>query len=463
MDTSVSQDLFARAGSAIPGGVNSPVRAFGAVGGSPRFIERARGSRLWDVDGNEYIDLVGSWGPMILGHSHPAVLSALQAALADGVSFGAPTRLEVELAELVLSLYPACERVRFVNSGTEATMSALRLARGATGRDLLVKFAGNYHGHADSLLVAAGSGALTTGVPSSAGVPDAVARQTLVAEYNDLESLRELFARCPDSIAAVILEPVAGNMGVVSPTPEFIYGVRELTREHGAILVVDEVMTGFRLAPGGAVERFGLEPDLVCWGKIIGGGLPVGAYGGSADLMDQVSPLGPVYQAGTLSGNPLAMAAGLATLRTIASTPDLYQVLESNGERLERRLLEAAGKAGVPAKVNRVGSMLTMFFSSEPVADFPSAAASDLEMFRRFFHGLLKRGIYWPASQFEASFLSYAHSHDDIGRIAAAAEGALRDAALQDQAQEDEAQQVTATQADSSPDPAPDPPQESGG
>jgi glutamate-1-semialdehyde 2,1-aminomutase len=427
MNTSVSQELFARASSAIPGGVNSPVRAFGAVGGTPRFIERARGSRLWDADGNEYIDLVGSWGPMILGHGHPLVVAAVEEALANGVSFGAPTRLEVDLAELVLALYPSCQRVRFVNSGTEATMSALRLARGATGRDLLVKFAGNYHGHADSLLVAAGSGALTTGVPSSAGVPATTAQATLVARYNDLDSVRRHFSNHPDGIAAVILEPVVGNMGVVAPTPEFINGLRDLTREHGALLVVDEVMTGFRLAPGGAVERFGLEPDLVCWGKIIGGGLPVGAYGGPAALMDQVSPLGPVYQAGTLSGNPLAMAAGIATLRAIAAAPDLYQVLETHGERLERRLREAAAQVGVPAVVNRVGSMLTLFFNSGPVYDYDTAAASDLAAFRRFFHGLLERGVYWPASQFEAAFLSYAHSADDIERVAEAAGAAIRE------------------------------------
>ncbi|MEX2542558.1 MAG: glutamate-1-semialdehyde 2,1-aminomutase [Trueperaceae bacterium] len=429
METRLSQELFARASSAIPGGVNSPVRGFGAVGGTPRFIDRAQGSHIWDADGNEYIDLVGSWGPMILGHGHPSVVAALRAAIEKGVSFGAPTSLEVELAELVLSLYPSCERLRFVNSGTEATMSALRLARGATGRDLLMKFAGNYHGHADSLLVAAGSGAMTTGVPSSAGVPAATAGTTLVANYNDLESVRELFRQNPDGIAAVILEPVAGNMGVVAPTPEFIYGLRELTREHGTLLVVDEVMTGFRLAPGGAIERFDLQPDLVCWGKIIGGGLPVGAYGGPASLMDQISPLGPVYQAGTLSGNPLAMAAGIATLRAITETADLYQVLETHGERLERLLLEGCRAASVPAVVNRVGSMLTLFFNPGPVIDHETAAASNQGAFRRFFHGLLDRGVYWPASQFEATFLSYAHTPQDIEAIASAAGEALRESA----------------------------------
>lgn len=427
METRASQELFARASSMIPGGVNSPVRAFGAVGGTPPFIDRAQGSRLWDADGNEFIDMVGSWGPMILGHRHPAVVEAIEAALEHGVSFGAPTRLEVELAETVLTLYPSCGRVRFVNSGTEATMSALRLARGATGRDLIVKFAGNYHGHADSLLVAAGSGALTTGVPSSAGVPAGAARDTLVADYNDLDSVRELFEEHPGEIAAVILEPVAGNMGVVAPEPEFINGLRDLTREHGTLLVVDEVMTGFRLAPGGAVERFGLEPDLVCWGKIVGGGLPVGAFGGSAELMDQLSPQGPVYQAGTLSGNPLAMAAGLATLRTIAATRDLYQVLEAHGERLERRLRETAEESSVAVTVNRVGSMLTLFFREPPVRNHHDATGSDAERFRRFFHGLLRRGVYWPASPFEATFLSYAHSAADVDEIAEAAAAAIRE------------------------------------
>jgi glutamate-1-semialdehyde 2,1-aminomutase len=318
-----SESLFERARRLIPGGVNSPVRAFGSVGGTPRFIAKAKGSRLWDVDGNEYIDAVGSWGPMILGHAHPAVLEAIGQAARDGTSFGAPTGREIELAELVLSRYPGCERIRFVNSGTEATMSAIRVARGATGRDHIIKFSGNYHGHADSLLVAAGSGALTTGVPSSAGVPVDTAKTTLVARYNDLESVQKLFEARPREIAAVILEPVVGNMGVVIPTQEFLTGLREITTQYGAKLIVDEVMTGFRLARGGAVERLNIDADLVCWGKIIGGGLPVGAYGGKAEIMDHVSPVGKVYQAGTLSGNPLAMAAGIATLREMDKTPDL--------------------------------------------------------------------------------------------------------------------------------------------
>jgi glutamate-1-semialdehyde 2,1-aminomutase len=425
MKTEISSRLFERALRLIPGGVNSPVRAFGSVGGTPRFIARAKGAKLWDADGNPYIDAVGSWGPMIMGHAHPEVLAAIAEAMHDGTSFGAPTERELELAELVLARYPMCERVRFVNSGTEATMSAIRVARGATGRDKLIKFAGNYHGHADSLLVAAGSGAMTTGVPSSAGVPTDTAKDTLVADYNDLGSVQALFGAHPGEIAAVILEPVVGNMGVVVPAGNFLRGLRELTKEHGALLIVDEVMTGFRLAPGGAVERFAMEPDLVCWGKIIGGGLPVGAYGGSATVMAHVSPVGRVYQAGTLSGNPLAMAAGLATLTLMARTADLYEVLESRTARLERGLREAAKSAGLPVTVNRVGSMITVFFTDGPVTDFKSASRSDTEAFRGWFHGLLSRGVYWPASAFEAAFLSYAHSPDDIDAVVNAASEAF--------------------------------------
>ncbi len=425
MNTELSDALFARAQEVTPGGVNSPVRAFGGVGGRPRFIRRAMGARLWDEDGNEYLDMVGSWGPMILGHNHPAVRRAIQNALEHGASFGAPTRLEVELAERVLSFYPSCEQVRFVNSGTEATMSALRVARGATGRDKIVKFAGNYHGHADALLVAAGSGAMTTGVPSSAGVPADTAKDTLVAGYNDLASLEALFAEYPNDIAGVILEPVVGNMGVVVPTPEFLTGLRDLTRVHGTILIADEVMTGFRLARGGALERLGLEPDLVCWGKIIGGGLPVGAYGGKERIMRHVSPLGKVYQAGTLSGNPLAMAAGIATLDAIRETLDLYERLEHLGATLEAGLSEAARGAGVPMTLNRVGSMLTVFFTDSPVTDFDSASRSDTKRFAKWFHGLLEQGVYWPPSQFEAAFLSYAHSEDDIEAVIRAARAAF--------------------------------------
>lgn len=431
MDTHASEALFTRAAELIPGGVNSPVRAFGSVGGTPRFITKAKGVTLTDADGNTYLDAIGSWGPMILGHAHPAVVTAVQDAAADGTSFGAPTGREVALAEEVLKRYPGCERVRFVNSGTEATMSALRVARGATGRDYIVKFAGNYHGHADGLLVAAGSGAMTTGVPSSAGVPADTAKTTLVAQYNDLDSVRELFELRPDEIAGVILEPVVGNMGVVEPTSEFLTGLRELTREHGTLLIADEVMTGFRLARGGAVERYGIDADLVCWGKIIGGGLPVGAYGGKAQLMAQVSPVGRVYQAGTLSGNPLAMAAGLATFAAMDAVPDLYEVLEARGAQLETGLKTAAEAQGVPVTINRVGSMITVFFTEQPVTDFESATTTDTEQFKRWFHGLLNRGIYWPASAYEAAFLSYAHTEADIDRMIQAATEAFAEVALE--------------------------------
>jgi glutamate-1-semialdehyde 2,1-aminomutase len=426
--TTRSAQAFERAQRVMPGGVSSPVRAFGAVGGTPRFIARADGPYLYDLDGNRLVDLVGSWGPMILGHRHPRVVAALEAALADGTSFGAPTERETELAERIAVRVPAAERVRFVNSGTEATMSALRLARGATGRDLIVKFAGHYHGHADGLLVAAGSGAATTGVPSSAGVPAAAAALTLVAPFNDVAALEAVFTAHGDDVAAVILEPVAGNMGVVEPAPGFLDAVRRLTRAHGALMVVDEVMTGFRLARGGAVERYHLEPDLVCWGKVVGGGLPVGAYGGPAALMDQVSPLGTVYQAGTLSGNPLAMAAGIATFDVIDDTPEFYEVLERRSARLADGLRSAAAAAGVAAVVNRVGSMLTLFFSSTPVRDFADAAASDQVAFGRFFHGLLARGVAYPPSAFEAAFVSAALDDALIDTVVAAAAETLREA-----------------------------------
>jgi len=432
MNTGTSEELFARAQRVTPGGVNSPVRAFGSVGGTPRFARAGRGCTITDVDGNDYVDMVGSWGPLLLGHAHPEVLAALREALPAGTSFGAPTEAEVMLAEAVLERVPQAAAVRLVNSGTEATMSAIRLARGATGRDLLVKFAGNYHGHADSLLVAAGSGALTTGVPSSAGVPAGAAADTLVARYNDGEALARLFREHGGAIAAVIVEPVAGNMGVVPPAPGFLEAIRALTREHGAAMIVDEVMTGFRLARGGAVERYDLEPDLVTWGKVVGGGLPVGAYGGREALMQQVSPLGPVYQAGTLSGNPLAMAAGLATLRAIDGASDVYQVLEARGRRLEDGLVAAAAAAGVPVRVNRVGSMLTVFFTpgqDARVRDFEGAAACDVGAFGRWFHGLLARGVWWPPSQFEAAFLSYAHGPADVDAVVEAAAAAFEDVA----------------------------------
>ncbi|HEX7040712.1 MAG TPA: glutamate-1-semialdehyde 2,1-aminomutase [Trueperaceae bacterium] len=424
-----SRALFERARRLMPGGVSSPVRAFGAVGGSPVFMARGRGSRVYDVDGNEYVDMVGAWGPHLLGHSHPSVVSATREALEDGVAFGTPSPREVRLAELVLDRYSLCERVRFVNSGTEATMSALRLARAVTGRDAFVKLAGNYHGHADPFLVQAGSGALTTGVPSSAGVPEAVARDTLVAPYNDLPALERLLSSRRGEVAAVVLEPVAGNMGVVPPEPGYLEGVRALTREHGALLVVDEVMTGFRLARAGAVERFGLEPDLVTWGKVIGGGFPVGAYGGPAALMDRVSPAGDVYQAGTLSGNPVAMAAGAATLEAIDAEVGFYDRLEEASAALERGLRAGADAAGIAVTVNRVGSMVTVFFTPGPVRDLDGAKRSDLGLFARWFHGLLERGVYWPPSQFEAAFVSAAHTREDIAAVVDAAAASF--AALQ--------------------------------
>jgi glutamate-1-semialdehyde 2,1-aminomutase len=425
MKITTSQRLFSKAQTLIPGGVNSPVRAFGSVGGTPRFIAKAKGSRLWDADGNEYIDAIGSWGPMILGHAHPVVLEAINKAAQDGTSFGAPTGREIDLAELVLSRYGGCERIRFVNSGTEAIMSAIRVARGATGRDYIIKFAGNYHGHADALLVAAGSGAMTTGVPSSAGVPADTAKTTLVARYNDLASVKKLFEARSNEIAAVVLEPVVGNMGVVIPTPEFLTGLRDITKQYGAKLLIDEVMTGFRLARGGAIELLKIDADLVCWGKIIGGGLPVGAYGGKAEIMDNVSPVGKVYQAGTLSGNPLAMAAGIATLQEMDQTTDLYEVLEERTLRLEQGLHEGAKDAGIPVTINRVGSMITVFFTEQAVKDFESASTTNTEMFKIWFHGLLERGVYWPASNYEAAFLSYAHSEEDIEKMIEAAKVAF--------------------------------------
>lgn len=424
-----SETLFERARRVMPGGVSSPVRAFASVGGTPRFIERADGPYLWDADGNRLVDLYGSWGPMLLGHRHPHVIRALHAALERGTSFGAPTGAETELIERILERVRGAERVRLVNSGTEATMSALRLARGATGRAKVVKFEGHYHGHADGLLVAAGSGAATTGVPSSAGVPEALASLTLVAPFNDASALDAVFDAHGSDIAAVILEPVAGNMGVVAPEPGFLERVRVLTREHGALLVVDEVMTGFRLARGGAVERFGLDADLTCWGKVVGGGLPVGAYGGPAELMDQVSPAGKVYQAGTLSGNPLAMAAGIATFEAIDATPDLYLALEARGARLAEGLRNAAAEAGVAVTVNQVGSMLTVFFGRERVVDFAGAASADHRAFARWFQGLLARGVAWPPSGYEAAFLSHALADDLVDQVLEAAAAAFGEVA----------------------------------
>ncbi len=430
-----SEELFKEAQQVMPGGVNSPVRAFKAVGGTPRFIARAQGAYLWDADGNQLLDYIGSWGPMILGHNHPAVIAAIQQALAEGLSYGAPTEREIRLAQRVREAYPSADLVRFVSSGTEATMSALRLARGYTGRDLIVKFRGNYHGHADSLLVQAGSGLLTGGggsarsAPSSAGVPQAFAELTLVADYNEPQALEDLFQRYGEQIAAVIFEPVVGNAGVLIPTPAFLEALHRLTRQYGALLIADEVMTGFRLAKGGAVELLGLQPDLICWGKILGGGLPVGAYGGRAEIMQQVAPLGPVYQAGTLSGNPLSMAAGLATLETLFQDPP-YARLEAYGAALERGLQTLFAEAGLPVAINRVGSMITVFFREGPVQTYTEAVASDTERFKAFFHGLLQRGVYWPPSQFEAAFFSLAHGPQELDKTLEAVAQALKEPAL---------------------------------
>ena len=421
---SESRRLLEAASRVIPGGVNSPVRAFRAVGGSPPFIARAEGARLVDVDGRSYLDFVGSWGPLILGHAAPAVVEAVTEAARRGTSYGAPTPLEVEMAEVVTAAYPSMEMVRLVSSGTEAAMSAIRVARGATGRDVLVKFDGCYHGHADSLLVKAGSGGATFGVPDSKGVPAALAELTLTVAFNDLDGVRDLFRRKGDSIAAVIVEPVAGNMGVVPPAPGFLEGLREVTRAHGALLIFDEVITGFRVAYGGAQALYGVRPDLTCLGKVIGGGLPVGAYGGSRQLMNHVAPLGAVYQAGTLSGNPLAVAAGLATLTRLRDR-DVYSRLEALGSELERGLRAGAERARVPLTVNRVGSMLTGFFCDGPVTDYASAKHSDTKRYARYFHGMLERGVFLAPSQFEAAFVSLAHTDADIAFAARAAGEAL--------------------------------------
>ena len=427
--TAHSEALFARARAVTPGGVNSPVRAFRSVGGVPRFITSAQGAHLTDADGARYLDYIGSWGPMILGHNHPAVRGAVAQALASGTSFGAPNEREVDLAELIVELTGA-ERVRFVSSGTEATMSALRLARGYTGRKFIVKFRGNYHGHADGLLVEAGSGLLTNAegdlgaaAPSSAGVPEEYAGLTLVLDYNDPEALDALMAQRGDEIAAVIFEPVVGNAGVLIPTSDFLAALHRV-RDFGAVLIADEVMTGFRLSLNGATGLLSLDPDLRCWGKIVGGGLPVGAYGGRADIMDFVSPQGPVYQAGTLSGNPLAMAAGIATLRELKANPGLYRQLDEYAARLAAGLRGAAVRAGVPVSVNHIGSMLTVFFQDAPegsVRDYAAAARSDTAAFAAWFQGLLARGIYWAPSQFESIFISAAHGEPELAATLEAA------------------------------------------
>ena len=421
-----SEELFEQAVKVLPGGVNSPVRAYRAVGMAPRFITRADGAYICDEDGKKYIDYVCSWGPMILGHNHPVIREAVEKAVQDGLSFGAPTRREVDIAELMVELVPGIEMVRMVNSGTEAVMSALRLARGATGRDKLIKFEGCYHGHSDCMLVNAGSSALAGGHPSSAGVPVGAARDTLTAQFNDLDSVKELLEQNPGQVAAVIVEPVAANMGVVNPAPGFLPGLRELCDRHGALLIFDEVITGFRLALGGAQAYFGVKADLVTFGKIIGGGMPVGAYCGSRALMEQVAPCGPVYQAGTLSGNPVAMAAGLAQLRYLKDHPGLYQELAQKGEYLAAGLRSAAEKAGVPVAVNQVGSLLAPFFTPTAVTRFVDAKGSDVGRYARYFQAMLEGGVALAPAQFEAMFISQAHGRAELDATLAAAEQAFR-------------------------------------
>jgi glutamate-1-semialdehyde 2,1-aminomutase len=419
-----SQEAFQRAQRLIPGGVNSPARAFGAVGGQPLFIARGVGPYVFDLDDNRYLDFIGSWGPLILGHAHPRVVAAAEEAVRQGSSFGAPTERESELAELIIEAVHSIEMVRMVSSGTEASMSAIRLARGCTGRDVIVKFAGCYHGHVDSLLVQAGSSATTLGVPNSPGVPKGCTSDTLSLPYNDTQALADAFARHGDRIAGVIVEPVAGNMGLVTPTREFLTELRRLTQQHGALLIYDEVMTGFRLAYGGAQQLLGQEPDLTVLGKIVGGGFPVGAYGGRTDLMKQVLPAGPVFQAGTLSGNPVAMAAGIATLRELREKAP-YGELDRLGKLLAEGLRQAATEAGVPHTLQQVGSMWTLFFTDGPVTDYESAKKADTARFARFFWAMMDRGFYLPCSQFEAAFNSVLHTEERIRETIAAAREAL--------------------------------------
>ena len=440
-----SRQIFEASRALMPGGVNSPVRAYQAVGGEPPVIDFGRGARITDVDGNEYIDYVLSWGPLILGHAHPSVVQVLQRAAERGTSFGAPTELEAALARLVIGAVPSIEMVRFVNSGTEATMSALRLARGYTGRDRIVKFEGGYHGHADGLLARAGSGVATLGLPDSPGVPKAFAEQTLLAPYNDLAAVRRVFERHPDEIACVIVEPVAANMGVVPPADGFLAGLRGVTREHGALLIFDEVVTGFRLAAGGAQALYGIEPDLTCLGKVIGGGLPVGAYGGSKEIMQRMAPTGDIYQAGTLSGNPMAMAAGVVTLSILGVGPgaaarlrakpgdessadaDCYRSLDELTSQLTDQLLVLARRAEVDVQINRAGSMFTLFFIDGPVTDYASAKRADTERYARYHRAMLDRGVYLPPSQFEACMLSLAHMEADVEETLKAAGEALQE------------------------------------
>ena len=421
---SQNEALFQRAQRTIPGGVNSPVRAFRSVGGTPRFFTRGEGAWVWDADGRRYIDYVGSWGPLILGHADPDVVRAVQEAAARGLSFGAPTEGEIDLAEQLVRLVPSMEMVRLVSSGTEATMSAIRLARGFTGRDAIVKFEGCYHGHADSLLVKAGSGALTFGNPSSGGVPDDFARHTLVLDYNDAQGLRDAFAQHGERIACVIVEPVAGNMNLIAPNPEFLAAMRELCTQHGAVLIFDEVMTGFRVGPGSAQGLYGIVPDLSTFGKVVGGGMPLGAFGGRRDIMEKIAPLGPVYQAGTLSGNPLSVAAGLVTLKKIAA-PGFYEALAARTQSLVDGLAAAARKHGVTFSAQAVGGMFGVYFSAVPPTSYAEVMACDKEAFNRFFHAMLEKGVYLAPSAFEAGFVSAAHSDADIAATVAAAEACL--------------------------------------
>lgn len=420
-----STQLFAEAQKYIPGGVNSPVRAFKSVGGNPVYIAKGEGSRIFDVDGNSYIDYIGSWGPLILGHAHPRVLAAITEVAALGTSFGAPTERETEMAKLVCELVPSVEVVRMVNSGTEATMSALRLARGYTKRNKIMKFEGCYHGHADSLLIKAGSGVATLGLPDSPGVPEGTALNTITVPYNDLDSVKLAFETFGDDLAAVIVEPIGGNMGVVPPLPGFLEGLREITAKYGTLLIFDEVMTGFRVALGGAQQLYGITPDLTTMGKVIGGGLPVGAYGGKREIMQQIAPAGPIYQAGTLSGNPLAMAAGLTTLQEL-SKPGVYEHLEKLSARLGEALAENARKLGIPHTMNRVGSMVCLFFTDTPVINYETAKTADLERFSAYFSYMLDEGVMLPPSQFEGMFVSLAHTEEDIERTIEASYRAMQ-------------------------------------
>ncbi|WP_457638988.1 glutamate-1-semialdehyde 2,1-aminomutase [Persephonella sp.] len=426
MKTEKSKQLFKEAQKYLVGGVNSPVRAFKALGMEPLFIAKGKGSRVWDVDGNEFIDYVLSWGPLILGHAHDQIINAIKQVSNYGTSFGAPTELEIEMAKAVVEAVPSVEMVRFVNSGTEATMSAIRLARGYTGKKKIIKFDGCYHGHGDSLLVSAGSGVATLGIPGTPGIPEELAQLTIVLPYNDIDAVEEAFKKHGDDIACVIIEPVAGNMGVVAPSREYHQRLREITKEYGALLIWDEVMTGFRLALGGAQELYGIEPDLTTMGKVIGAGLPVGAYGGKREIMMHIAPEGPVYQAGTLSGNPLAMAAGLRQLQ-ILKEKNPYPELDHKGDRLEKGFKELIDKYGIKATVNRVGSMITMFFTDREVKNFEDAKSSDLQLFNRFYRLMLEKGVYLAPSQFEASFLSTAHSDEDISKTLNAVEDSFKE------------------------------------